>query len=559
MMKLKRETSRMAALGLGLALVGGPGCMIGTDPVLPSSREDTDSSAAESGSGSGGGSSGASGSSGSTSGTTSGTSSGSSAITVPGCEAHSYTTAGFVSVAGAHATYGINHATTANRRAETPSSVWFQGKLWVAFTERDSEMRGQIRVKVFDPATGSWTRAEATPSAADFPDLFSPADCSGVNVGCRSAARPKIIEFNNQVYLFWEEHLSYDGTTNRSQQIRGAVFSGSLASPQWNLIDGGVRRQDNQGTGADGGFNLNRAVSAKEVTAVVHDGSLVIAWIEDNAVDAFLHQVRAMKYSGSGSTLASWTRIDSGNASSGIGGLPTAQSYAPHLISKGSHLYVAFAMNNEGEGELLRYQGGTTWSYFLSGGEGIGVPVTTPGYDPYVYSTVSSATTDSKIYLGFYQDGADNNSSMMRIQSFTPGDTTLGVSDGGSNGTLDHGLSFGPSDFLLTGSNHSLLALGADSLVALWSERLVSDSSSAFRLRMKRSTDGGASWSSFTELGGASGSLNRNTSGSATRISMTLDPDSCKIYYAYVQFTGTSVIDVDNLTGASSIEVGVIE
>lgn len=145
---------------------------------------------------------------------------------------------------------------------------------------------------------------------------------SGINVDAAEAAsHPSSVLFEDKLYVAWQENLA--GVSS----IRVKLFSGNLAAPVWNIVDGG-------------GLNRNTALAATQPQLFVDSNALFISWSEIDG--SGVAQIRARRYNGVDSA-SHWEIIDGGADQSRINDNSNYAATQPYGIKmSGDSLAIAW-------------------------------------------------------------------------------------------------------------------------------------------------------------------------------------------------------------------------
>lgn len=269
-------------------------------------------------------------------------------------------------VDGNSSTRGLNYS--ASTPARDPDLVAFNGKLYAAWHEQGSKVKGamvwQIRVKAFDPGTLAWSFVDGGgPNGINFNNSrnaqsvwmavlpgataklyiswhetdgsrtlarakvysgsgssWSGADGGGLNYSTTGhGSFPYLFASNSKMYVFWEE----------SAQIRVRSYDGSNdAAPVWNFVDGG----------GPIGINVDPTKWAYYITAAEVNGKMFVGFNEYSPDN--LEELRIKSYNGDDSAPV-WTSEDGGGAY-GLG----AGSQRPQLTNLDSRLHIIDDMGN---------------------------------------------------------------------------------------------------------------------------------------------------------------------------------------------------------------------
>ncbi len=159
-------------------------------------------------------------------------------------------------------------------------------------------------------------------------------ESTGMNFDSGGAAnRPKLVEFDSQLYAFWDEN----------SQIRAKRFTGT----NWVSVDGG----------ATVGLNKSSSWPAQSAQPVVFSEELYAVWSEENGT---ANQIRAAMYTGT-----AWTFVDGDNALTGLNFNTTLGAVVPSAAVYGSNLYLAWEEANAGAVGQIRVKmyNGATWAF----------------------------------------------------------------------------------------------------------------------------------------------------------------------------------------------------
>jgi hypothetical protein len=242
----------------------------------------------------------------------------------------------------------------AEKDAKNPSLVVFNNELYAAWQEV-STSNWQLRIKKFNGS--GWVSVDGDGT-------------DGLNVNTRfNALSPKLIVYNNALYVIWEE-------TSGANQIRVKKYGGSGSS--WSSADGGV--------------SLNKSVSqgALSVSVVVWGNKLYATWSESNGTAS---QIRVKSYDGS-----SWTFVD-GNDTTGMNVNNAKYGSAPALEVYDNKLYLAWAESASKNQIRVKVYNGTSWTEADGGLADTGINQN-PLHDAYLVRLI---TFDGKLYATWHE------------------------------------------------------------------------------------------------------------------------------------------------------------
>ena len=213
---------------------------------------------------------------------------------------------------------GLNYDTNKDAvQSVTPCMAWFNGKLYVGWVE--ANVRSELRVKEYNPATGSWAFVDGGSATGLNYDPPSPID--PIN---RDALTPLLATFNGSLYAIWSESTYNDPTWGPVNGLRYKKFNGTGWSD-----DGST----------DGGSLLNylKANPAIEPVGAVNNKTLYLAWNESAEVPSgsgnYFMQLRAAGFDG-----ATRSFVD-GNGSTGLNAVTTRDTNQGQLAVFNDDLY----------------------------------------------------------------------------------------------------------------------------------------------------------------------------------------------------------------------------
>ncbi|MDA8099074.1 MAG: Ig-like domain-containing protein [Nitrospiraceae bacterium] len=218
-------------------------------------------------------------------------------------------TAGTFSFIDGGGANGINYDPT-RITSGSPAAVAMNDKLYIAWTERNVSGIDQIRIKVYNDSTATWS-------------FIDGGGANGVNAdGTKNAAYPSLAFMGNTLYASWAEQ---GASVN---QIRVAAYS----SGTWSFID-------------NGGINKSPTNQACNPKLAVLSGVLYATWAEGMCIyDPNGDEIRVAAF-GNGS----WAFVD-GGAVTGLNLDSTKMAYAPQITIYNNKPYITWAETNASTG-----------------------------------------------------------------------------------------------------------------------------------------------------------------------------------------------------------------
>jgi hypothetical protein len=177
---------------------------------------------------------------------------------------------------------GINKATGKN--ATNPAMAVLSNKLYIAWSETNTDNRTQIRVKSYDGSSWSFVDGDNATMGinkdytqnASYPQLVKVAEGKNIVRSTNNGSSFDIAVSNrssSKLYAVWLEE-------NGNTQVRVAEFDGTSS---WSFKDG---------DGFDG-LNLNTAKITGKPSAAAYLNKLIVAWSETNSLG--VPQIRVAK------------------------------------------------------------------------------------------------------------------------------------------------------------------------------------------------------------------------------------------------------------------------
>ncbi|MGG1556254.1 dockerin type I domain-containing protein [Paenibacillus ferrarius] len=280
----------------------------------------------------------------------------------------------------------------AGKNAQNPVLEVYNNELYATWQESGA-VYWQIRVKKWNGT--SWVSVDGNDAS------------NGINYNNSNNGRnPRMITYNNKLYVMWDEALG-----SGINQARVKMYNGST----WTFVDGGT---------ASAGMNKDSALAAQLLYPAVYNNKLYVIWSEGSSTI----QTRVKMYDGT-----SWSFVD-GNGTVGLNKDTAKWAQNASLAVYNNELYAAWSETSAGQNQIrVKKYNGTSWT-FVDGDVATGIN----------YNTSNSAyiprltVFGGNLYVVWYE-GTPNFRIRVKMYdgsgwSFVDGNSTSGINKTASAG-----------------------------------------------------------------------------------------------------------------------------